>query len=220
MCTRFRSRPGITCTATLPTTRRCIVTSVPISVLLLPITSAFYQHKAEALPLGPLGKGSTFATVGGAKRVGESPEEIANILARNLKDGQYFITGDLTPEIFTDDCRFRDPTNDIRGLARYLKALSILFDANYSAVRLKSIEVTSPQTIQADWYLGGYLKFPWAPRVAPFEGHTVYHLNNEGLIDFQDQSWSISGVEALRESFTPSKNGPTDDIVQEMKGIL
>lgn len=99
-----------------------------------------------------------------------------------------------------------------------MKALSILFDANYSAVRLKSIQVNSPQTIQADWYLGGYLKFPWAPRVAPFEGHTVYHLNSDGLVEFQDQSWSISGIEALRESFTPSR-GPSNDVVHEMGGL-
>jgi hypothetical protein len=30
------------------------------------------------------------------------------------------VTGDLTPEVFADDCRFRDPTNDVSGLSRYL----------------------------------------------------------------------------------------------------
>lgn len=42
-----------------------------------------------------------------------------DILARDLRDGQYFVTGDLTLEVFADDCRFRDPTNDIVGLSRY-----------------------------------------------------------------------------------------------------
>ena len=32
---------------------------------------------------------------------------VQDILARNLTEGQYFITGDLTPEIFADDCRFK-----------------------------------------------------------------------------------------------------------------
>ena len=30
--------------------------------------------------------------------------------------------GDLTPEVFDDACRFRDPTNDVVGLSRYVKA--------------------------------------------------------------------------------------------------
>jgi hypothetical protein len=29
--------------------------------------------------------------------------------------------GDLTPEVFDDSCRFRDPTNDVVGLSRYVK---------------------------------------------------------------------------------------------------
>lgn len=29
--------------------------------------------------------------------------------------------GDLTPEVFADDCVFKDPTNETRGLSRYIK---------------------------------------------------------------------------------------------------
>ena len=28
-----------------------------------------------------------------------------DILARDLAEGQYFVTGDLTPEVFADNCR-------------------------------------------------------------------------------------------------------------------
>lgn len=114
--------------------------------------------------------------------------------------------------MFADDCRFRDPTNDIRGLSRYVKALGLLFDASHSAVRLRSIRVTAPDTIEAEWHLGGYLKFPWHPRVEPFTGRTTYTLNDEGLVAFQDQTWDVSAFEALRESFTPT-GGVRDDIV-------
>lgn len=50
------------------------------------------------------------------------------------------------------------------------QALGLLFDASYSAVQLRDIRVTGPRTIEADWLLGGYLKFPWHPRVEAFEG--------------------------------------------------
>ena len=90
---------------------------------------------ALALPLAPLGKASS--QIGGEKLTGLTPQQVADILARNLREGEYFITGDLTPEIFDDSCRFKDPTNDIVGLSRYVKALGILFDPGFSAVRLK-----------------------------------------------------------------------------------
>lgn len=161
----------------------------------------------EALELAPLGK---VERVGGEKLTGLSAENVKDILARNLKDGQYFITGDLTPEIFDDGCVFKDPTNQTKGLSRYVKALGLLFDASYSAVQLQDIRVTGPATIEADWRLGGYLRFPWHPRVEAFEGHTVYHLNSQGLIQLQDQTWSISGGKALVESFTPTPGVSTD----------
>ncbi len=45
-----------------------------------------------------------------------------------------------------------------------------------------------------------------APTPAPHPptGHTVYTLNEEGLIVEQRQTWEKSAAEALRESFTPT----------------
>ena len=87
--------------------------------------------------LAPLG--SATASVGGTKRICLSevlPEclpLLAKTLARDIEKGAtgkggYPISGDLTPEIFRDDCRFIDPTNDVTSLAKYRKALTILFD--------------------------------------------------------------------------------------------
>jgi hypothetical protein len=36
----------------------------------------------------------------------------------------------------------------------------------------------------------------------------VYTLNEAGLIVLQDQTWSISALEALRETFTPTPGPP------------
>lgn len=51
--------------------------------------------------------------------------------------------------------------------------------------------------------------------LAPAAGHTVYHLNEQGLIALQDQTWSITGTTALVESFTPT-GGVSTDIKQSM----
>ena len=37
-------------------------------------------------------------------------------------------------------------------------------------VQLLSISASGPRTVEADWRLGGYLVFPWNPRVEPFKG--------------------------------------------------
>lgn len=66
-----------------------------------------------------------------------------------------------------------DPTNDVTGLSRYRKALTILFDPDRSEVKLKQIQVSGPASIKADWTLGGYLKLPWQPYIDTIDGHTV-----------------------------------------------
>ena len=59
----------------------------------------------------------------------------------------------------------------------------------------------------------GLQYFPWHPKVDPYEGHVVYSLNDQGLVAIQSQTWSISPVEALRETFTPTF-GPRSPVLQ------
>lgn len=110
-----------------------------------------------------------------------------------------------------------------------------------SFTQLVDIRVASPTVIEATWRLGGYLKFPWHPRVEAFTGawlwderaclalcaaaveaarrrrhthhlspclppagHSTYTLNEQGLVAVQDQTWEISGLAALVETFTPT----------------
>ena len=63
-----------------------------------------------------------------------------------------------------------DPTNTTAGLSRYIAALGLLFDPAVSFVRLLSIAPTGPRTVEAAFQLGGYLRFPWHPRIEPVTG--------------------------------------------------
>ena len=94
-----------------------------------------------------------------------------------------------------------DPTNDVTGLSRYRKALTILFDPARSEVKLKQIRVSGPDSIEADWTLGGYLKLPWQPYIDTIDGHTVsqqhaaaihqqscHQLTNDSKFDIHCQS--------------------------------
>jgi len=160
---------------------------------------------AFATPLAPLGRIKST----GEKMTGLSLEEVKDVLAEDLSRRKYFITGNLTEAIFDDECRFKDPTNDIVGLSRYRKALGILFDPQNSVLTLNTIQVKNDDEssqegfIEARWILGGYLQLPWRPYITPFEGVSRYYTNEKGLIALQSQTWAISATRALIETFTP-----------------
>jgi len=163
--------------------------------------------------LAPLGSAS--ATVGGAKRICLSevlPEclpLLAKTLARDIEQGAtgkggYPISGDLTPEIFRDDCRFIDPTNDVTSLAKYRKALTILFDPNESSVTLIKGPVVdeAKRTISATVRSVGTLQLPWRPRIEPWESYLVWKVDGDGLIEQQSQTWNVTATSALAQTFS------------------
>eukprot|EP00850_Spirogloea_muscicola_P014461 SM000104S09331 [mRNA] locus=s104:179938:181618:+ [translate_table: standard] len=91
-----------------------------------------------------------------AKTTKFSIDQIKTIIERDISEGQYFVTGNHTREIYRDVCRFKDPTNETVGLDKYLQAVGILFDPRVSKQELRAIRVTGPDTIDADWTLGGF----------------------------------------------------------------
>ena len=62
----------------------------------------------------------------------------------------------------------------VNNITIVLQALGLLFDPEHSQVKLLSIAVTGPSTIAASWTLGGYLRFPWRPRVKEFQGDQCF----------------------------------------------
>ena len=50
-----------------------------------------------------------------------------------------------------------------------MQALGLLFDPSVSAVQLVDIQVTSPSTIEAQWRMGGYLRFPCKPHLTQLQ---------------------------------------------------
>ena len=134
---------------------------------------------------------------------------LAKTLARDIEKGAtgkggYPISGDLTPEIFRDDCRFVDPTNDVTSLAKYRKALTILFDPNESSVTLIKGPVVdeAKRTISATVRSVGTLQLPWRPKIEPWESYLVWKIDGDGLIEQQSQTWNVTAGTALAETFS------------------
>jgi hypothetical protein len=162
--------------------------------------------------LGPLGNKQVF----NHKTTGLSLAQIASRLTNDLLNGAhgkggYFLTGDLSTDLFRDDCVFEDPTNRVASLSQYQKALTVLFDPERS-----NIEIVEPlqvnefkNTISGRLRSRGYLKLPWNPHISTYETTVTYTVDPEtGLIVRQDQTWSKAASQALRESFTPSLVSP------------
>mmetsp|Transcript_14580 Transcript_14580/g.31712 ORF Transcript_14580/g.31712 Transcript_14580/m.31712 type:complete len:236 (+) Transcript_14580:46-753(+) len=157
--------------------------------------------------LAPLGK----PTSTGKKLTGLTLSELASRLSHDLVEGStgqggYFISGDISTQIFRDDCKFIDPTNSVSSLSRYQKALTILFDPDQSYVQLlKPLEIDdSEKEITARIRSGGILRLPWSPRISSYESTIKYTIDENGLIESQIQEWSVSPYQALKETFTPS----------------
>ncbi|KAG7371156.1 DUF2358 domain containing protein [Nitzschia inconspicua] len=158
--------------------------------------------------LGPLGKKQTFA----GKTTGLAMSDLARRLTHDLTEGStgkggYFLTGDLSTDIFRDDCVFEDPTNGVASLSQYQKALTVLFDPSRS-----SIEVIQPLVVnESDCTISGrlrsrgYLQLPWNPYISSYETTIRYTVDPEtGLVARQDQTWTKSASQALQETFTPT----------------
>jgi len=145
--------------------------------------------------------------------------------------GGYFLTGDLSKDLFRDDCIFQDPTNRVQSLNQYQNALRILFNPKSSTVELIDPLVILPSPsqqqepgqeqqeedgvtkkeytkIRGRIRSRGYLQLPWHPYVTAYESTIIYTIDEEGLIVCQDQIWSKDASKALQESFTPSFFNP------------
>mmetsp|Transcript_16256 Transcript_16256/g.32854 ORF Transcript_16256/g.32854 Transcript_16256/m.32854 type:complete len:242 (+) Transcript_16256:182-907(+) len=193
-----------------------LVTAASATYTTNPPSPAVAQQVVQELPidlrrytaLAPLGDANTST---GNKLTGLSMDSIASRLSHDLVDGStgkggYFISGDISTEIFRDNCEFTDPTNSVSSLAKYQKALTILFNPEQSFVELvPPLEIDVPKReITGRIRSGGVLKLPWNPRISSYESTIKWKIDYDGLIESQIQQWSIPASQALRETFTPS----------------
>lgn len=116
----------------------------------------------------------------------------------------YYVTGKLTTAIYRDDCHFLGPDPDmpIKGLRKYVGVAAHLFDSDQSCATLKSLDIVG-DTLVADWKMEGVLRLPWRPHLPSFSGSTVYHFDEEGLIQRHEETWDISSAQAFAKTLWP-----------------
>ncbi|KAJ3670230.1 hypothetical protein LUZ60_010554 [Juncus effusus] len=132
-----------------------------------------------------------------------SVDDVVAVLKADYKQA-YFLTGDFTFGIYSEDCLFEDPTIKFRGRERYAQNLDLLvpFFENPS-LELEQIEKGfdyGTSFILASWKLRTNLKFPWRPLIH-IRGKTTYDVDNDFKIVRHSESWSISAIEAIAQIF-------------------
>ena len=141
----------------------------------------------------------------GPKARGLALEEVMEIVRADFDERQYYVSGELTPSIYSDRCFFDSPDPDmpVRTLPRYSDALHGLFDPSTSRIELLDLRADGPRQFVARWRLEGALKLPWRPKVKPYAGCTRYELDADGLICRHTESWSISAADAFGSTLLP-----------------
>jgi len=140
-------------------------------------------------------------------------KEVIRRLKEDYSVRAYFVTGELTEDIYVKDCRFADPTIEFTGLELWKRNLKVLVPFLIGpTIELLDIVVLEEGTdavgtcIEARWILKTELALPWKPDIY-VEGSTLYQLrpplNNQ--IETHVESWDIDGVQALGMIFLGSK---------------
>lgn len=170
-------------------------------------SSAAYSRRAVVLPWIGSAFIAPFACASDQKRKAFSADEILDKITYEFVNNQYYVTGNLRPDIFEDDCVFKDPTVTVTGIKRYLDAVTTLFDPAKSRADLISANVDDDKIVLR-WRLEGVLQLGGGLPIKPYTGTTVYTLDDNGLISRQDESWDISVADAFISTFFPGYGAP------------
>ena len=113
-------------------------------------------------------------------------EAVLDGLRRDFVQNEYLWSGQITPELYDEDCIFTDPTLSFAGLATFEANLENLdpwinrfVPATQRSCELKTIRIVDGgEAVEAEWRMLGDIALPWSPRL-DLDGRTRYTLGGE-----------------------------------------
>ena len=145
-----------------------------------------------------------------------SQSELKDVIQQDFVQNQYYITGKLTPDVYSPDCQFKDPTTNVKGVGPYTTAVAKLFDPAKSKADLISLKAVDPQTLVLRWRLAATLNVPGSPAIKPYTGTTRYITNSSGLVSQHLEEWDISALDAFVSVLFPSFGAPPAPPIGEL----
>ncbi|KAJ7571031.1 hypothetical protein O6H91_01G146000 [Diphasiastrum complanatum] len=137
-------------------------------------------------------------------RGGPVAREVAVQAIRRDFETSYFVTGDMSMNIYELDCEFVDPFVSFKGLKRFKTNVSNL-GSFMEESNLKVLDWQEDEDkIYARWRFNCVLALPWRPILAA-TGSTQYYFNKlSGKIYRHVEMWDISPVDGLRQLVKPN----------------
>ena len=120
--------------------------------------------------------------------------DLAQALDRGLRANEWFVTGRVLPEYFSDDFKFEDPDVSLTGIRNYAEGVARLFGED---ARCEVIACTPKgEEIAVDWRLSGSVRVGPGATIKPYVVHTTFRVR-DGLVVFQEDEFSIPGWQIL-----------------------
>jgi len=139
-----------------------------------------------------------------------TPRQLTAKLREDFSERGYLFTGEISSEIYDDDCVFTDPTLSFvgletfeRNLAALQPILNVLLGDDRRVILRKGPELNRrDQSVEAQWRMSGAIRLPWKPRIE-LNGATKfsYDPSRKGRIVRYDETWEISAADALLQLF-------------------
>ena len=138
----------------------------------------------------------------------------------------YLFSGGIDTQIYTENCRFTDPTLSFVGLStfenniRNLKPVLNFFVANTLIVLYSAQLDEKNQKVKAQWRMSGSIRLPWNPKLE-LTGNTAlsYNPSDDGRIFDYFEQWDLEASKALFQLLQPAQIIPTASFPGDLDDI-
>ena len=141
-----------------------------------------------------------------------TPEQLLEGIRADFEERQYLWSGDIDTELYSEACRFTDPTISFQGLSKFesnMRNLKPIVDALVPEEQrrcvLRDIQLEESGEVVAKWSMIGSVSLPWSPRIN-VGGKTRYTPGEDGRIKSYFEQWDIPASEALGQLLRPTKS--------------
>jgi len=146
---------------------------------------------------------------GAPKAAGLPLQQLAERFTAEFLQREWFVTGDVPVELFSDAFAFKDDSVATSGIKSYALGVRKLFDQ--ATARAELIEVVADEAaraIVATWRLEGAVNLPLKPRIPPYVVTTTLGVGEDGLIVSQVDAFSQPGWKLLAGALLGAWAGP------------
>ena len=128
-------------------------------------------------------------------------------LFESIKLREWFVTGNVEPQFFSDDFAFEDPDVKTNGIENYARAVSKIFAPGTRAEVIRSVIDEEASIITIIWRLEGRVRIGPGLPIKPFIVSSDLTVNSDGLVSFQRDRFSLPGWDIFLSALFPALNG-------------